>query len=611
MNDRMVHRGPDDEGRYVDRGSGVALGARRLSIVDLSGGHQPLSNEDASVWVTFNGEIYNHAELRRGLRARGHEFASGTDTEVLVHLYEELGDDLVHALEGMFAFAIWDTRRSRMLVGRDRFGEKPLFYCERNGELVFASELGVLIAGLGSTPELDAEAVDAFFVFGYVAGPGTIMHGISQLPAGRLLTWERSAGPAAIRPYWTPPRPQPRPSEPVGMLVAEASQLLRASVRRRLVADVPIGVLLSGGVDSTVIAALAAQESPGPVATFTVGYDIGDVDESAAARETAMVLGTDHHELVLSQDEVGRDVPALLARIDQPLADQALVPLHAVSRFARAEVKVAIGGEGADEVFGGYPRYRSFLPATRLGRAVPRFVTPAVIESLATRTPGGLRYRRAAHVLAAASAGDRQIDWITAGRRHQRDRLYGPALERRAGVEELFLREHRQRLRGPADHSLVGRLMHLDQQRWLPDDVLVKADRASMLVGLELRTPYLDRGVAEFAASVDTRAHVGRDGSKMLLRRILDELIPPAAGHRRPKIAFRTPAADWLRGPLAPTFERQLVHGAIFEQGWFGRGEVRELWRAHRDGRRDAAPVLWPLLAFGLWLDRVSGSDGD
>ena len=609
MNRTMFHRGPDDEGHYVDRGAGVALGARRLSIIDVAGGHQPLSNEDGTVWVAFNGEIYNHADLRERLRARGHRFASNTDTEVLVHLYEEHGDALVHALEGMFTFAIWDSRRSRLLVARDRWGEKPFFYREQDGELVFASELSTLLCGLEGSPDLDREAVDAFFVYGYVPGPQTLARRVRQLPPAHLMTWERRTGTPVTHRYWSPVAPQMRPPESWSMLVAETSQLLRDSIRRRLVADVPVGVLLSGGVDSTLIAALAAQESSQPITTFTVGYDIGNVNETLAAKRVAALLGAEHRELILTQDAVGQAVPALLAGIDQPLADQALVPLHAVSNFARREVKVVIGGEGADEIFGGYPRYRSFTLATRLGRLVPSFVTGQAIESMAARTGRGLRFRRAAHVLAASSAVARNIDWVTAGRSHLRRHLYGPALADCVRDSEQLFGEYRQAFDGSGDTSVAGRLMHIDQMRWLPDDVLAKSDRASMLVGLEMRAPYLDRELAEFAASVDVRTQL-RDDGKALLRHVLGELIPTIARERRPKTAFRTPASDWLRGPLAQTFEGQLARGAMFEQGLFDRARVRVLWRRHRDGRQDGTHVLWPLLAFGLWLDRFAGIDG-
>jgi asparagine synthase (glutamine-hydrolysing) len=609
MNRTMVHRGPDDGGVYVDRDAGLALGARRLSIIDVEGGHQPLSNEDGSVWVALNGEIYNHPELRERLRARGHRFASDTDTEVLVHLYEEQADALVHSLEGMYAFAIWDSRRGRLLVARDRWGEKPLFFSEQGGELVFASELTTLRCGLQRSPGLDHESVDAFFVFGYVPGPQTLAEGVRQLPPAHLLTWERGAGTPAISRYWSPVTPQARPAESWPMLVAETKQLLRHSVRRRLMADVPVGVLLSGGVDSALVAALAAEESTSPITTFTVGYDVGSVNETSPARHVAELLGSEHGELILTENAVGQTVPQLLAAIDQPLADQALVSLHAVSRFARSEVKVALGGEGADELFGGYPRYRSLPIARRVAGIVPPLVSPRAIEMVAARTGRSARFRRAAHVLAARTDVARNVEWVTAGRSHQRRRLYGPALTQSIRDSEQLFGEYLQAFDGQEDVATPGRLMHIDQMRWLPDDVLVKADRASMLVGLEMRAPYLDREVAEFAASVDVRTHLRNDG-KALLRHILGELIPPIAGESRPKTAFRAPASDWLRGPLAQTFEQQLARGAIFEHGLFDRSRIGGLWRGHREGRRDATDVLWPLLCFGVWLDRFVGVDG-
>jgi asparagine synthase (glutamine-hydrolysing) len=308
MNRVMVHRGPDDEGIHVDPGVRVALGARRLSIIDVEHGHQPIGNEDGSVWAVLNGEIYNHVALQAHLRARRHTLRTSCDTEVLVHLYEEHGDALVHALEGMFALAIWDARRGRLLLGRDRFGEKPLFYSDRGGVLTFASELDALLAGLpGPRPDLDHAALDAFLVFGYVPAPRAMVEGVRVLPPGHLLLWERVRG-ADVRPYWRPPRPGGSVAA-ADELVREVRPLLERSVRSRMVADVPLGVFLSGGLDSTLVTALAVNAATSPVATFTVGYDVGTVNGLEPARAAARRLGTDHHELVVSQSDVVAEVP--------------------------------------------------------------------------------------------------------------------------------------------------------------------------------------------------------------------------------------------------------------------------------------------------------------
>jgi asparagine synthase (glutamine-hydrolysing) len=603
MNALMVHRGPDDEGTHFDAAAGVALGARRLSVIDVEGGHQPLSNEDGSVWAVLNGEIYNHPALLDRLRAGGHTLASRCDTEVLVHLYEDYGDALVHALEGQFAFAVWDARRRRLLLGRDRFGEKPLFYCERSGELAFASEASALTAGVGHAAELDAAGVDAFFVFGYVPGPETILRDVRHVPPGSTLTWDADERRVQVHTYWSPPVPLQQGVISRAEAVGEVDALLTRSVRSRMVADVPLGVLLSGGVDSTLIAAVAADVSSSPVKTFTVGYDVGEVNETEPAREAARALGTDHHELVLTSDEIARGAPGVIARLDQPLADQALVAMHAVSAFARREVTVAVGGEGADELFGGYPRYRWMQRAEALEQRLPGPLAAAAGRALAA-TPVG-HARELARVVAPASSPERQLDWVTAGRRHARETLYGPRLRDRLGHSpvaglQAFLDDGAAR---NGSTGIAGRLMRLDQRHWLADDVLVKADRASMQVSLEVRTPYLHPELAEVCAAAGTDAHLGR-GGKAILREVLERRVPGSLA-KRGKTAFRVPAADWLRGPLAETLERQLESSRAFADGWFAHDAVRRLSTEHAAGR-DRSAVLWPLMCFGLWLDGMA-----
>jgi len=609
MNAAMVHRGPDDDGRFVDRDTGVALGARRLSIIDVEGGHQPLANEDGTVWAVLNGEIYNHPALRRHLEARGHRFATGCDTEVLVHLYEDYGDALVHALEGMFAFAVWDSKRRRLLIARDRFGEKPLFYAERGGELTFASELTALLEGAAGLGELDPVAIDEFFVFGYVPGPRSMIRGVRQLPPAHQLVWDRAMRSIAVECYWRAPVNAGDVGQPWQELVGEAEQLLLSSVRSRMISDVPLGVFLSGGVDSMLVAAFAAQCSQTPIKTFTVGYEEGNVNETEAARQIAQLLGSEHNDLTLSGAEAARQAISVLSSIDQPIADQALVALHAVAQFARHDVTVAIGGDGADELFGGYPRYRWLSRAEQLTRRLP---APAL-------QAGGVALRRlrwasrGARLADAQPTLERHVDWVTQGRRHLRDTLYGTAF--RAHIDPgSVLRETDEMLRqagdgvpeGPA--GIAERFMRLDQNHWLPDDVLAKADRATMRASLEMRTPYLHREIAELAATTSVATHI-RGGGKALVREVLRRALP-GADARRAKVAFRVPAAEWLRGPLAQQLRRQVDQGALCREDWFDRNALRAMVDDHVAGRRDLNHVLWPVLALGLWLDRVRGDDG-
>jgi asparagine synthase (glutamine-hydrolysing) len=600
----LRHRGPDDEGIHSDAPAGVSIGARRLSVMDVDGGHQPLCNEDGSVWAAFNGEIYNHRKLREDLRRRGHSFATAGDTEVLVHLYEEYGEAMVHALEGMFTFAIWDQRERRLLIARDRFGEKPLFLHEHDGELLFASELTPLLEVKPGLRELDPYAVDAFFVFAYVPGPGTIVPGVRQLPPGHMLSWTREDRRAEQRGWWAPPQRATRRRESFAAVAAEAGALFEEAVATRMVADVPVGVFLSGGVDSTLVANAAARTSSQRLRTFTVGYDVGGVNETGRARAVAARLGSEHHEVTLTLDDVAERVPKLLASLDQPLADRATVPLHALSEFARPRVTVALGGEGADELFGGYPRYRRLEQARRVHAALPSIALTPLAGAMRVGS-GFAPTARASRRLAPTPMLERNLDWVTSGRRDLRERLYGPrlaALARERLLTDLALRAG-ERDGGPAARWL----MHLDQVHYLPDDVLVKTDRASMLVSLELRTVFLHAGLAELAGSLDTSLHLSGAGKALVHALLPAGSMPSGRGGRYRKTAFRVPAAEWLRGPLAATMREQLERGTIYSEGYFERAAVERLVHEHERAEHDHSDRLWPLLSFGLWADRFHG----
>src|SRR5438105_1362356 len=600
MNRAMVHRGPDDEGSYVDPQFKVGLAVRRLSIIDVPGGHQPIANEDQTIWAILNGEIYNHPALRERLRARGHRFQTRGDTEVLVHAYEEFGQDFVHALEGMFALAIWDRHCRRLVLARDRFGEKPLFYTVRHGALTFASELTALAAGTGGVGDVSAQSVDTFFLLGYVPGPRTIVEEAKVLQPGHLLSWDQHTGSLAIQRYWVPSPMPRRVTVPMRELVEETHQLLDSSVKSRMISDVPLGVFLSGGVDSTLVAALATRNSTEAIKTFTVGYDVGAVNEFEPARRVASAIGADHHEFMLTHADASVRAPQVLAALDQPIADQALIASQALAESARTEVTVAIGGEGADELFGGYPRYRWLARSLRLQQLVPATVV-ALGSGVMQRFSATGKARRFGDVISRNSVRMRHFEWVSDHRRATRHWLYGSRLKPLLTGSDPF----------PEVPDLVAGLdgqvadiMRIDQMTWLPDDVLAKADRSSMLVSLEVRTPYLDRRLAEFAFSVPSFVHCNPHG-KRLLRAVLAELLPEAAA--RPKVGFRVPAAEWLRGGLAKTVSQQLENGCIYNEGWFDRAAAHRMAREHHQGARDWSGLLWPMLAFGLWLDRFRG----
>ncbi len=442
-------------------------------------------------------------------------------------------------------------------------------------------------------------------MFAYVPGPGTVVPGVRQLPPGHLLSWSREQRRSEQRGWWAPPRRSTRRRESFAAVAAEATALFEQAVATRMVADVPVGVFLSGGVDSTLVAAAAARTSSQRLQTFTVGYDVGGVNETERAREVAQRLGSEHHEVTLTLEDVGERVPELLASLDQPLADRATVPLNALSQFARPRVTVALGGEGADELFGGYPRYRRLEQARRVHAALPS-ATARPLAGVALRASSGwATASRAARRLAPTPMLERNLDWVTAERRQARESLYGPRL---AGVERAGLLGELGRRAGELEDGAAARwLMHLDQVHYLPDDVLVKTDRASMLVSLELRTVFLHAGLAELAGSLDTSMHLSGAGKALVHAMLPAGLLPSARTSRYRKKAFRVPAAEWLRGPLAPALREQLERGTIYGEGYFDRGAVEQLAREHASGARDHSDRLWPLLAFGLWADRFHG----
>jgi asparagine synthase (glutamine-hydrolysing) len=594
MAERLVHRGPDDGDVHVDAHHGIAIGARRLSIIDIAGGHQPLANEDGTIWAALNGEIYNYRELRQDLSNRGHELATRCDTEVLVHLYEDYGPDLVHALEGMFAFVIWDGRRQEILLARDRFGEKPLFYDTTGGELSFASELSALRA-VGDRGDIDPQAMHGLLTLGYVPGPHAMFERVRQLPAGHILRWPLGDPRAVVTKYWEMPESARTTDTQVDELVDETEDLLERSVRSRLVADVPVGVLLSGGLDSTLVAALA-RRATSELKTFTVAYDTGSVNEDVPARATAALLESDHHELRLTSTWIGEHLPALLSTIDQPIADPAFVALAAISQLAREHVTVAVGGEGADELFFGYPRYLWLARADRLGALVPD-AGARTAATLASRAGGSGRARRITEVLQPASPLQRDLVWITDGLIAGRAGFYGPRLQEHVANGDLRALVS-GRWEDTGDTSLAA--SRLDQRLYLCDDILQKADRASMLTSLEMRTPYLDRTLAEFSATVSPQIHMA-GGGKNLLRRVLRRVLP-AAGMGRRKTAFQVPLADWLRGPLGASVENHVLEGRLVRDGWIERDAAAGLVQRLADADA-AARELWPLLCAGAWLD--------
>ena len=598
MSATLVHRGPDASGDLVE--GPVALASRRLSIIDLAGGDQPIWNEDSSCVVVQNGEIYNHPELMHELRRAGHEYRTHSDTETIVHLYEEHGLDFARRLRGMFAVAIWDLRRRRLVLARDRYGIKPLYYRASGGTLEFASEVRALRRG-----EIDLDALEAFLAFNSIPGPYSIFRDVRKLQPGHLLVWEE-CGEIAIERF---ARPAPVPEDELreddeAELVEELRARMRNSVRAHLLADVPVGVLLSGGVDSSLLAALAAQETTDAVHTFTVGFAERSFDERDDARRVAERYATNHHELLLHPDPTLL-LPTLAEAFDEPFADSSALPTYLVSQVAAEHVKVALSGEGGDELFGGYYTYAADLLAARTG-GLARLARPLVERLPSSTAKASFDYRAKRFVRAA------QL----------------PPLERHHGWKEIFSRDMRAELtvrRSPFDPvdllrarydetsgaDGLARLQDVDLGVYLVDDLLVKTDRASMAHSLEARVPYLDTVVTNLALALPTRHKVRGLAKKVLLRKAAEPLLPREIV-RGKKRGFSIPAAAWLRGELEPFARETLSAETLHRQGYFEPSVVHRLLDDHVAGREDLSRQLWGLLAFTLWHERhVERAPGD
>jgi asparagine synthase (glutamine-hydrolysing) len=598
MSGRLVHRGPDDDGLF--REGPVALAARRLSIIDLAHGHQPIENEDGSCVVVQNGEIYNYRELKRELEGRGHRFATDCDTEVLVHGYEEWGEGFVERLRGMFAIALWDKRRQRLLLARDRFGIKPLYYRQADGGLSFASELKAMLEQPGFSREIDPKAVAAYLAFNSIPAPLTIFKEARKLPPGHLLTWE--GGEAVLRRY---ARPGPPAASEVrngsaDQLADELREILDDSVRAHLVADVPVGVLLSGGVDSGGLAALASRHVGEPLRTFSIGFEEEGFNELSPARLVAERYGTDHHELVLRPDAVEL-LPKLVEAFDEPFGDSSALPTYLVSELAVGEVKVALSGEGGDELFGGYYTYVADLLARRVGRLAA--LARPLAEALPSRTDRvGFDYKAKRFARAAALPPlERHHGWKEIFSAPARAELAGPGA---SAWDPLDL--YRERYAETAAAEPLARMQDVDLGIYLVDDLLVKTDRLSMAHSLELRVPFLDPKVAEFAFALPTSLKVRGTAKKRLLRQALAPLLPREIVHGR-KQGFSIPIAAWLRGPLEPFAREVLAPSAIARQGLLDPAAVTPVLDRHCSGQEDLSRQIWGLMALTLWFDRYAG----
>ncbi len=624
MNDTMVHRGPD--GSLVLQvgapdASHLTFGFRRLSILDLGAGARVYTDESARLRAICNGEIYNDPELRRDLLARGHTFETRCDTEVIPHLYEEYGLKFVDHLNGMFAFAVFDARENRLVLGRDRAGEKPLYYLERDGEVMFASEMKALLAHPSVSRDIDLPALTRYLLFGYFPAPHTPFRGIRKLPAGHLLIAER--GRLRIEPYWQlrdavnraaarPDAEAPTDAE----AAAEVRRLLEEAVHLRLRADVPVGVFLSGGVDSSSIAALAARQTPGPLPTFTLGFTDPDFNEADYARRVAAHIGADHHELIVGEPEMLEALLAMARVLDEPLADASIVPTHLLSRFARRHVKVALGGEGSDELFAGYPTYIGDRLARWYGRlpAAARALIRRAVESIPPAFNNvGTEYLLKKFVSAAdlPQAARHQV-WFGAFSPDRQKELLSPAALARLSASDPAndpLQEVQALLGGLATRHPLDALLLIDFLMYLQDDLLTKVDRASMATSLEVRAPFLHHPLVEYAVRLPASMKLRRFTSKYILKRAMRDLLPAEVSSRR-KRGFNIPLSRFMHRGLEPLMRRALDPRRIAAAGILNPNAVTALFEEHMARQRDNGRLLWNLLMLQLWHSRhFTGGD--
>ncbi|CAN5673220.1 asparagine synthase (glutamine-hydrolyzing) [soil metagenome] len=620
MCERMKHRGPDSEGLWLDES--VALGMRRLSIIDLHTGEQPVYSEDKQIVVVMNGELYNFREIRQDLKKRGHRFETNTDTEILPHLYEEYGEAMLEHINGMFAFALWDKNKRKLLIARDRFGEKPLYYGVFDGKLIFASEPKVLLENPAVKAEINTDALRQYLSFDYVPAPASIYKNINKLPAAHLLTLEN--GEVKTRRYWNLSwqKNGGNPCESRGVdfdaltdvrvsalsfenTATDLRELLADAVRMRLVSDVPLGILLSGGVDSSSVAAFATQFSTEKVKTFSIGFEEDSFDESKYARQVAEHLSTEHYEDKLSVETAADLISEIGTWLDEPMSDGSLIPTFLLSRFVRKYVTVALGGDGGDEIFAGYPMYFGHKMA-RVYDRLPSFLRSGLIEPIVNNLPvstKNLSFDYKAKRFVAAAKYDvvtRHHSWFGSfSIDAQRDLLSKEVL---AQTSSDIYADAKNLLKICDAANEIEQMQFLDMNFYLAEDILTKVDRASMAVSLEVRAPFLDPRVAQFAASLPLEYKLKGSKGKYILKKAVEPLLPRNI-LQRPKKGFGIPIAEWLKGRLNPLMHDLLAPDRLKNQGLFDAEFVQKLIKEHETGAASHHKQLWTLLVFQLWYE--------
>jgi asparagine synthase (glutamine-hydrolysing) len=595
----LAHRGPDDEGTYCDGEAGLAN--RRLSIIDLPGGHQPLSNEDESLWVTFNGEIYNFRELRSRLVSRGHQFRTASDTEVILHLYEEQGDRCVEELRGMFAFAVWDSRRRRLFLARDRLGVKPVFYRVSWQGITFASELRAL-GQLAADPfEIDCQSVYDFFTFRYIPAPFTFYRNVLKLPPGHILLADSNG--VTLKCYWDVPSRRESPITSSENLAAEVLECLRESIRMRLIADVPLGLFLSGGTDSSAIVALMRDSATTPVRTFSAGFEDAAYNELPFARRVAERYSTEHQEVMVRASDIASELPRLVSLRYEPVAEPTDVALYLLARLAARTVKVVLAGEGGDELFAGYPKYA----AEKLAKVVSIIPLP-ITRAIAGWLPYSQRRARIAlEALSTRDEAQRTVAWFASFLPHESRELFSPDF-----LAEVDVNHPAKVLREVLDEdptrSALKRMLYADLKIWLPDNLLLRGDQMTMAASIEERVPFLDHKLVELAAGIPDHLLIRGLKTKAFFRSMLDGALPREALRRR-KVGFAVPVGPWFRGALKPMVGDLVLSPRAVSRGYFNKANVERFALEHVKGIRDRRKELWALLNFELW-QRQLGNGG-
>jgi len=608
MRDVLIHRGPDDEGEYSrpldDKGPFVFLGHRRLSIIDLTGGHQPLSNEDGTVWVIFNGEIYNFKELREELKDRGHQFRTCSDTEVIVHAYEEYKENCFRYFNGMFAIGIWDEKGNRLVLARDRLGKKPLYYSFINETFLFASELKAIMAYPAFPRKVDPSSLMKYLFFEFIPCPHTIFKNARKIPAASYLIWDKKK--IEVKQYWSPFDSQKGEKN---LSEAEAElrliELLKESVKRRLISDVPLGVFLSGGIDSSAITALAQKEVPGRIKTFSIGFEDPSFDESKYASLASKYIGTEHYEQMMTPTDLLNIVPKLPDILDEPMADASILPTYLLSKFTRGNVTVALGGDGGDELFAGYPTYLAHKFADQYGRYL-KFLHPTLnfLGNLLPVSDDNISFDfKVKKFLSGIGYPDgiRNSVWLGSFPFLEIEKVLSPDIHAQLRRDQLFEEISTYEGEYPYDDRIT-KLQYLDLKLYLQESILAKVDRASMACSLEVRAPFLDYEFVEFVMGLPSHYKLKGMTSKYILKRAFKKYLPDSIIHRKKK-GFGVPIAKWVKGPLKELFEDLLSSDRIKREGFLDPEYVNELLEDHLANKRDNRKQLWTLLVWELWVN--------